>query len=232
MRACSPRSTRPCAGSPLPSRRRVLLSDTVGFIRNLPTTLVEAFRATLEEVAEAGLVLHVVDASSPHASAHVAHVHKVLHEIGAEGIPQVLVLNKIDRGEIHLEPSRLEARSVAISALTGEGIDGLMKAVDEVTAVRPDSARPLSLSRGRRRRARPAARRGPRSGHPLRRTLLRSGGRRPRVPQAPSRKMDDFLRVCGKRCGKLSRQRTKPRIKRYLQRNEPGRSNSCKAVAA
>ena len=173
-------------GLALPSRRRVLLSDTVGFIRNLPTTLVEAFRATLEEVAEAGLVLHVVDASSPHASAHVAHVQKVLHEIGAEGIPQVLVLNKIDRGEIHLEPSRLEARSVAISALTGEGIDGLMKAVDELLPFDPILRARFRFPVGGRRRARPVARRGPRSGHPLRRSLLRSGGRRPRVPQAPS----------------------------------------------
>jgi GTP-binding protein HflX len=114
----------------LPSRRRVLLSDTVGFIRNLPTTLVEAFRATLEEVAEAGLVLHVVDVSSPHAAAHVAHVHKVLHEIGAESIPQLLVLNKIDRGEVFLEAARLEARSVELSALTGEGVEPLLAAVD------------------------------------------------------------------------------------------------------
>ena len=67
----------------LPSRRRVLVSDTVGFIRNLPTTLVKAFRATLEEVNEAALVLHVVDASSPAAAEHTAHVLKVLAEIGA-----------------------------------------------------------------------------------------------------------------------------------------------------
>ena len=81
----------------LPSRRRVLLSDTVGFIRNLPTTLVKAFRATLEEVKEATLVLHVVDSSSPAAATHVAHVLKVLGEIGASAIPQILVMNKSDR---------------------------------------------------------------------------------------------------------------------------------------
>ena len=67
----------------LPSRRRVLVSDTVGFIRNLPTTLVKAFRATLEEVVEAELLLHVVDASSPHAAEHTAHVMATLQEIGA-----------------------------------------------------------------------------------------------------------------------------------------------------
>src|SRR5437773_476547 len=80
----------------LPSRRRVLLSDTVGFIRNLPTTLVKAFRATLEEVTEAALVLHVVDAAAPAAADHTEHVLKVLAEIGASEIPQILVLNKVD----------------------------------------------------------------------------------------------------------------------------------------
>src|SRR5437870_8704574 len=78
----------------LPSRRRVLLSDTVGFIRNLPTTLVKAFRATLEEVNEATLILHVVDASSPQAMAQTAHVFQVLAEIDAAHTPQVMVLNK------------------------------------------------------------------------------------------------------------------------------------------
>ena len=81
----------------LPSRRRVLVSDTVGFIRNLPTTLVKAFRATLEEVKDAALVLHVVDVSAPAAAEHTAHVFQVLADIGAAAIPQILVLNKIDR---------------------------------------------------------------------------------------------------------------------------------------
>src|ERR1700751_5622084 len=81
----------------LPSQRRVLLSDTVGFIRNLPTTLVDAFRATLEEVTAAALLLHVVDASAPTAEEQTAHVLKVLGEIGAESTPQILVLNKCDR---------------------------------------------------------------------------------------------------------------------------------------
>src|ERR1041385_8436335 len=81
----------------LPSRRRVLIGDTVGFIRNLPTTLVKAFRATLEEVTEASLLLHVVDASSMYAPHQTAHVLKVGAEMGAEKSPQIIVLNKIDQ---------------------------------------------------------------------------------------------------------------------------------------
>jgi len=134
----------------LPSRRRVLVSDTVGFIRNLPTTLVEAFRATLEEVAEADLVLHVVDATSSHADAQTAHVLKVLHEIGAADLPQLLVLNKVDRLE---EPGTTLAslrgrligsggpekpvRVVAVSALTGLHLDDLRSAMDDVLPFDP-----------------------------------------------------------------------------------------------
>jgi GTP-binding protein HflX len=134
----------------LPSHRRVLLSDTVGFIRNLPTTLVKAFRATLEEVTEASLVLHVVDASSAGAAEHTAHVLKVLAEIGAGAIPQILVINKIDRlpageadpetlkrrllGETGVQP---EARAVAISAFSGQGMDRLEAVIDEVLPLDP-----------------------------------------------------------------------------------------------
>ena len=84
-------------GATLPSRRRVLLSDTVGFIRRLPTTVVKAFRATLEEVTDATMILHVVDVSAPQAAEHAEHVLQVLREIGAGQIPQLLVLNKMDR---------------------------------------------------------------------------------------------------------------------------------------
>ncbi len=130
-------------GATLPSRRRVLLSDTVGFIRRLPTTLVKAFRATLEEVTEATLILHVVDISSPHAAEHAAHVLAVLGEIGAGRIPQLLVLNKADRlppGEP--DPgreisSRVNAPSVVISALTGAGVDGLLQKIDQVLPFDP-----------------------------------------------------------------------------------------------
>jgi len=126
----------------LPSRRRVLVSDTVGFIRNLPTTLVKAFRATLEEVVEAELLLHVVDASSPHASEHTAHVMATLQEIGADTTPQILVLNKVDQipGEpdasalarrILEDPEHQPAGAVALSALTGAGFAALLAKIDE-----------------------------------------------------------------------------------------------------
>ena len=134
----------------LPSRRRVLLSDTVGFIRNLPTTLVKAFRATLEEVTEAALVLHVVDVSSASAAEHTSHVLKVLAEIGAAQIPQILVMNKMDRlpaGEADvatLQPRLLgeagahqQSRGVAISALTGAGIGQLLSVIDEALPLDP-----------------------------------------------------------------------------------------------
>lgn len=131
----------------LPSRRRVLLSDTVGFIRNLPTTLVKAFRATLEEVTEAALILHVVDASAPTAREHCAHVIEVLGEIGAGQIPRILVLNKIDRlvaaeGSVEAARQRLCAnppaeRTVAISAITGEGTTELLDAIDAILPLDP-----------------------------------------------------------------------------------------------
>jgi len=145
----------------LPSRRRALVSDTVGFIRNLPTTLVKAFRATLEEVTDATLILHVVDAAAAQASAHTAQVLKVLAEIGAAAIPQVLVLNKVDRlpeADADAEACRRRllgdsgaasaSAAVAISALTGQGIGRLMAAIDQVLPfdriVRARLALPLS----------------------------------------------------------------------------------------
>ena len=136
----------------LPSGRRVLLSDTVGFIRHLPTTLVDAFRATLEEVTAAALLLHLVDISAPTASEQTSHVTRVLGEIGAETTPQVLVLNKSDRlsaqdGNLDLETlthrllgetARQNAtRAVLISAQTGAGIDRLMERLDEHLAQDP-----------------------------------------------------------------------------------------------
>lgn len=119
----------------LPSRRKVLLSDTVGFIRNLPTTLVKAFRATLEEVIEASLLLHVVDVSAPHAAEQTAHVHKVLAEIGADHTPQILVMNKADLlPEIPHNPDGL-----AVSAKTGAGVPELLKAIDDKLHLDPIS---------------------------------------------------------------------------------------------
>jgi GTP-binding protein HflX len=129
----------------LPSRRRVLVSDTVGFVRNLPTTLIEAFRATLEEVADAALILHVVDVSSDQAAQHIAEVFRVLGQIEASSTPQILVLNKADRlqredhdGDALLGARLLEeagqsalTRAVMVSALTGEGLLPLLDAIDE-----------------------------------------------------------------------------------------------------
>ncbi len=145
----------------LPSRRRVLASDTVGFIRNLPTTLVQAFRATLEEVTEAALILHVVDGSSPAAVEHAAHVVSVLGEIGAAEIPQILVINKIDRlgrDSSDSESLRLrllngagarhETQAVAVSAVSGEGIERLLALIDSVLPLDPVVHATLRLSAG------------------------------------------------------------------------------------
>ena len=136
----------------LPSRRKVLFSDTVGFIRNLPTTLVKAFRATLEEVTEASLILHVVDVSSPYAAHQTAHVLKVLAEIGAAETRQILALNKMDLitestegadalaqrmlAEVHQPPA---VRAIPVSARTGEGVDQLLAAIDEDLPLDPVS---------------------------------------------------------------------------------------------
>ena len=124
----------------LPSRRRVLLSDTVGFIRNLPHTLVTSFRATLEEVEQAEILLHVRDASSTYGEEQKAQVEKVLGELEALGKPRVEVLNKIDKLDAH-EREGLAAREqprherhrieVLVSAQTGEGMDALLAAIDD-----------------------------------------------------------------------------------------------------
>ncbi|MGH9591611.1 MAG: GTPase HflX, partial [Bryobacteraceae bacterium] len=120
----------------LPSRRKALLSDTVGFIRNLPTTLVKAFRATLEEVVEASLILHVVDASSPVAAQNIEHVEKVLSEIGAGEKQTLLVLNKIDSsGSLDAIPEA--GAAIRLSARTGEGIEGLLAEIDKRLSLDP-----------------------------------------------------------------------------------------------
>jgi GTPase len=121
---------------------RVVLSDTVGFIRQLPHTLVAAFHATLEETAQAGLLIHVVDAGSADRAAQIAAVNQVLGDIGAEAVPQILVMNKIDRTPL---PARLERDEygrisrVWISAQAGEGIDLVRLALDEYAAAAPAS---------------------------------------------------------------------------------------------
>ncbi|MBL8794361.1 MAG: GTPase HflX [Planctomycetia bacterium] len=111
---------------------RVLLSDTVGFIRDLPHHLVASFKATLEETLQAKLLLHVVDASNPHAEEHISAVKAVLKEIGCGDKPTVLVLNKLDNLADRFDLDVLQRhhpRSVAVSAATGQGLDDLSEAV-------------------------------------------------------------------------------------------------------
>lgn len=113
----------------LPDRRELLVSDTVGFIDRLPHTLVAAFRATLEEVAEADLALHVIDAASPERDHHMAAVRKVLEEVGAADVPSLDVYNKVDAITAD-ERRRIADRDPAaalISARTGEGTDELVQ---------------------------------------------------------------------------------------------------------
>lgn len=115
--------------------RSVAVSDTVGFIRDLPHTLVESFEATLQEAAEADVLLHVVDAASPVLQEQMVEVLRVLDEIGAGGIPQILVFNKVDLLEEHQQPrhaqdvyelpSRVNVPRVFVSARTGQGVQAL-----------------------------------------------------------------------------------------------------------
>lgn len=112
----------------LPNRQAALLTDTVGFIRKLPHHLVDAFRATLEEAANADLLVHVVDAAHPRVDAQLTAVAAVLLEIGASEKPVVHALNKTDRPEADAAARRLLAtlpRAIRISALTGVGLDEL-----------------------------------------------------------------------------------------------------------
>src|SRR5687768_11163307 len=113
----------------------ITLSDTVGFIRDLPHMLVDAFRATLEESVEADLLLHVVDAASPSRDDQIAAVNTVLEEIGADGVPQLVVFNQIDRvpgmGPEVVRDSSGNILNIKVSALTGAGIDGLRTVLAE-----------------------------------------------------------------------------------------------------
>ncbi len=116
----------------LPGGETILCSDTVGFVRRLPHQLVEAFRSTLEEVAEADVLVHLVDATAPDAEAQIAAVHAVLREIGAGDVPELLVVNKIDAADpdrVHELTTPPEA--LAMSAYTGEGVDKLLVAVGD-----------------------------------------------------------------------------------------------------
>ena len=117
----------------LPSRRQVLFSDTVGFIRNLPHTLVSAFRATLEEVQRAELILHVSDASSPLSAEQDAQVEIVLRELEADSKPRLRVMNKIDLLTANQRDKvRNDANTLYVSAIEGVGIGPLLDRIDEM----------------------------------------------------------------------------------------------------
>jgi GTP-binding protein HflX len=134
--------------------RSVSLSDTVGFIRDLPHKLVQAFEATLQEANDADVLLHVVDGANPAQDEQIAEVERVLAEIGAQDIPQVLVFNQIDRLEENQRPrafrDQIELASgrrvtrVFVSAVTGEGLDALRALlVDAVAGIPVDTLKPL-----------------------------------------------------------------------------------------
>src|ERR1700722_15925720 len=130
-----------------PSGRWFTLTDTVGFVRHLPHQLVEAFRSTLEEVAEADLILHVVDGSDADPQAQISAVREVLAEIGARDVPELIVINKADAAAPIVVDAlrRQEPRSLVVSARTGEGLDVLAETIEaalpqwdrEVSAVVP-----------------------------------------------------------------------------------------------
>lgn len=119
----------------LPGGKVVLISDTVGFIQKLPATLIAAFRATLEEVSEADMIIHVVDAAHPHAAAQIETVEDTLAEIDVPRLPRILALNKIDllpEGVPPLRGADRYAAVVPISAQTGEGIPRLISEIERV----------------------------------------------------------------------------------------------------
>ena len=136
----------------LPSNRRVLVSDTVGFIRDLPKGLLTAFRATLEEVQEAALILHVSDVSNPHHDEFDEEVDKILRELGVDGRPKLRVLNKVDRlspEERKVITNAVERNAcgapVLVSALTGEGIEELLRRVDAEILIDPVESHSIRL---------------------------------------------------------------------------------------
>jgi GTP-binding protein HflX len=133
-------------GVVLPSKRKVLMSDTVGFIRSLPHTLVSAFRATLEEVQRASLILHVSDASSRLSAEQDAQVEIVLKELEAEKKPRLRVMNKIDLLDVEVAESlRDDAKTVYVSAVEGRGLDRLLARIDAMIEEDPVSRVHLSV---------------------------------------------------------------------------------------
>ncbi|HKB55816.1 MAG TPA: GTPase, partial [Ramlibacter sp.] len=135
--------------------RSVSVSDTVGFIRDLPHGLIDAFQATLHEAADADLLLHVVDAANPNYPEQIGEVQRVLHEIGAAGVPQVLVFNKIDllaggqrpRAEIdRFEIEGVQVPRVFASARTGAGVAALRRQLAEEVARRGPAGVPAETN--------------------------------------------------------------------------------------
>ncbi len=127
-------------GLTLPSGRHAILSDTVGFVSDLPTELVAAFRATLEEVSEADLLLHVRDAAHPDSAAQAADVQAVLNQMAKDGTLDedwpAHTLDVANKADLLGDPAAVEARGIAVSALTGEGLDTLLAAIDARLAAR------------------------------------------------------------------------------------------------
>ncbi|MFY9863304.1 MAG: GTPase HflX, partial [Trebonia sp.] len=128
-----------------PAGRPFTLTDTVGFVRHLPHQLVDAFRSTLEEAAEADLVLHVVDGSDADPRAQLAAVRGVLAEVGAGNVPELVVINKIDEADpVTLKALQLRERgAVTVSAKTGEGLGELRAAIEQAL---PERDRPVRVS--------------------------------------------------------------------------------------
>ena len=123
----------------MPDAGKLVISDTVGFIRDLPHTLVAAFRATLAETIRADLLLHVVDASSPSRDAQIKEVNEVLAEIGAADIPQIMIWNKVDLNGLAPGVDRDEYGKiwrVRLSAITGQGVDFLRQTLTEAAAAK------------------------------------------------------------------------------------------------
>ncbi|MDG9723690.1 MULTISPECIES: GTPase HflX [unclassified Streptomyces] len=116
-----------------PAGRAYTLADTVGFVRHLPHQLVDAFRSTLEEVAEADLILHVVDGSHPDPEAQIEAVRAVVGEVGGDGVPEVVVINKADAADPRTLERLLAAEpgAIAVSARSGDGIDALRARIEE-----------------------------------------------------------------------------------------------------
>jgi GTPase len=129
----------------LPSNRRILVSDTVGFIRQLPKGLIKAFRATLEEVQEAALLLQVSDISNPHHDELEEEVEKILDDLGVKETPRLRVYNKVDQIDAerrhNLEAARRNGNSdeppVLVSGLTGDGLDELLRRMDAALPLDP-----------------------------------------------------------------------------------------------